>query len=57
MKSEAEKIKTQANIGASDLDWGIVKKAVAIRSIPLSQFLREAVVKEAKKVVAKGGGK
>lgn len=53
MKSESDKIKTQANIGMTDTDWAVVQQARAIKEIPQSEFLRESVLKEARRVVSR----
>lgn len=52
MKSESDKIKTRANIGATDPDWETIQQAVAIKGVPQSEFLREAALKEARRIVA-----
>ena len=51
MKSEEEKIKTRANIGANDADWATIRQAVEITEKEQSLFLREAAVKEARRII------
>ena len=51
MKSEEEKIKTRANIGANDADWATIRQAIEITGKEQSLFLREAAVKEARRII------
>ena len=51
MKNEDEKIKTRANIGANDADWATIRQAVEISGKEQSLFLREAAIKEAKRII------
>lgn len=57
MKNEEEKIKTRANIGANNPDWATIRQAIEITGKEQSLFLREAALKEARRVVAKKAGK
>lgn len=51
MKNEEEKIKTRANIGANDADWAAIRQAVEITRKEQSLFLRDAAVKEARRII------
>lgn len=57
MKNEEEKIKTRANIGANNPDWATIRQAIEITGKEQSLFLREAALKEARRIVAKKAGK
>lgn len=57
MKDEREKIKTRTALGANDADWEMVKKAQKKSGMQMSEYLREAVLKDARIVTAKGGAK
>lgn len=57
MKSEEEKIKTRANIGANDADWATIRQAVEISGKEQSLFLREAAIQKARSVIARKAGK
>lgn len=52
MKNEEEKIKTRANIGANNPDWATIRQAIEITGKEQSLFLREAALKEARRIVA-----
>lgn len=55
MKNEEQKIRSRVNIGANDADWETIQKAIAIKGVPQSEFLREAALKEARRIVGKAG--
>ncbi len=57
MKDEREKIKTRTAIGTNDADWEMIKKAQKKSGMQMSEYLREAVLKDARIVTAKGGAK
>ena len=55
MKAEEEKIKIRATIGTNDADWAMVQKAIKKAKKGQSEYLREAVLKDAREVVGKAG--
>ncbi len=57
MKDEREKIKTRTAIGTNDADWEMIKKAQKKSGLQMSEYLREAILKDARIVTAKGGAK
>lgn len=57
MKDEREKIKTRTAIGTNDADWEMIKKAQKKSGMQMSEYLREAVLSNARIATAKGGAK
>lgn len=55
MKREKDKIKTRANIGATDPDWETIQQAAKIKGVPQSEYLRDTLVRDARRVVSKAG--
>ena len=53
MKDEREKIKTRTAIGTNDADWDMVKKAQKKSGLQMSEYLREAILKDARTVTGK----
>lgn len=54
---EAMKIRPRATLGTNDADWEMINRATIYKGVTLSEYIRDTVVRDARRATAKKGGK
>lgn len=56
-KLDSIKIKARGTLATNDADWEAINAASVIKGVTLAEYIRDTVVRDARRTTAKKGGK